>query len=95
MRRSMPGNNNRNDESHEGHNIIHGAGNEPKSDHVARADHTAPMPEYEKGAALEGMPGGAGHSQGLAQGPNRGQGKGPLHGGNDKNNNKGCNCPRV
>ncbi|CAJ2512460.1 Uu.00g054750.m01.CDS01 [Anthostomella pinea] len=56
------------------HDIIHGAGNEPKDDHVARADKTAPMPEPEKGLALEGVPATAGQSQGLAEGPDRGQG---------------------
>ncbi|KAK0730324.1 hypothetical protein B0H67DRAFT_638837 [Lasiosphaeris hirsuta] len=54
-------------------NIIHGAGTET-STHVARADKTAPMPEHEKGEALEGMNASGGQSQGLAKGPERGQG---------------------
>ncbi|KAI0592872.1 hypothetical protein F4775DRAFT_60789 [Biscogniauxia sp. FL1348] len=57
------------------HDIIHGAaGDAPKDSHVERADKTAPLPEHEHGQALEGLPGAAGHSQGLAQGPDRGQG---------------------
>ncbi|KAI5917581.1 hypothetical protein F4810DRAFT_37517 [Camillea tinctor] len=57
------------------HNIIHGAGGvTPKDSHVDRADKTAPLPEHEHGQALEGLPASAGHSQGLAQGPERGQG---------------------
>ncbi|KAK3372317.1 hypothetical protein B0H63DRAFT_527170 [Podospora didyma] len=57
-----------------GHNIIHGAGSEPESTRVSRADKTAEMPEPEKGAGLEGMNASGGTSAGLAQGPNRGQG---------------------
>ncbi|KAL0937233.1 basic leucine zipper protein [Colletotrichum truncatum] len=56
-----------------GHNIVHGAGEE-KSTHVDRADKTAPLPEKEKGLGLEGMNASGGQSQGLAQGPNVGQG---------------------
>ncbi|KAK4444702.1 hypothetical protein QBC34DRAFT_334348 [Podospora aff. communis PSN243] len=48
-------------------NIIHGAGEE-KSTHVDRADKTAPMPEREKGAALEGVDASAGDSKGKDQG---------------------------
>jgi hypothetical protein len=46
-----------------------------QSGHVARADKTAPMPEAEKGAAIEGLnASGAGYSL-----PSVGdQGKGPL-----------------
>jgi hypothetical protein len=42
--------------------------------HVARADKTAPPPEPEKGDGLEGLPASGGGSQGIAQGPNVGQG---------------------
>ncbi|GKT42750.1 uncharacterized protein ColSpa_02931 [Colletotrichum spaethianum] len=56
-----------------GHNIIHGAG-EVKDPHVNRADKTAPLPEGEKGLAIEGLPASGGQSQGLAQGPDAGQG---------------------
>ncbi|KAL0265263.1 hypothetical protein SLS55_001228 [Diplodia seriata] len=35
-----------------GHNIVHGAGSEPKSDHVARADKTATPPPGEKGQGI-------------------------------------------
>ncbi|KAI0482063.1 hypothetical protein GGR56DRAFT_669983 [Xylariaceae sp. FL0804] len=56
------------------HDIIHGAGSAPEGDHVARADKTAPMPEHEHGLGLEGMNASGGQSQGLAQGPDRGQG---------------------
>ncbi|KXJ89055.1 hypothetical protein Micbo1qcDRAFT_235422 [Microdochium bolleyi] len=59
------------------HNIVHGAGNEPQTDHVARAEKTAPMPEPEHGEAIEGLPASGGHSSGLSQGPTAGQGKGP------------------
>lgn len=59
--------------SEEPKNIIHGS--DPIQDpHVDRADKTAEMPEYEKGAGLEGMNASGGQSQGLAQGPDRGQG---------------------
>ncbi|KAJ1326959.1 hypothetical protein MN608_08408 [Microdochium nivale] len=57
------------------HNIVHGAGKEPTTDHVDRADKTAPMPEPEKGEALEGLPASGGGSQGLAKGPDAGQGR--------------------
>ncbi|KAL2754062.1 hypothetical protein ACRALDRAFT_1063025 [Sodiomyces alcalophilus JCM 7366] len=57
-----------------GHDIIHGA--EPiKDPKVSRADKTAPLPEHEKGMAISGANASGGQSQGLAQGPNRGQGK--------------------
>ncbi|WYZ39545.1 hypothetical protein EsH8_III_001459 [Colletotrichum jinshuiense] len=56
-----------------GHNIVHGAG-VVKDSHVDRADKTAPLPEGEKGLALEGLPASGGQSQGLAKGPNVGQG---------------------
>ncbi|KAI0173221.1 hypothetical protein GGR52DRAFT_377473 [Hypoxylon sp. FL1284] len=56
------------------HNIIHGSGNEPKDTHVARADKTAELPEHEHGAGLPDTPASGGQSQGLAQGPDRGQG---------------------
>ncbi|KAI1340336.1 hypothetical protein F5Y15DRAFT_415224 [Xylariaceae sp. FL0016] len=56
------------------HDIVHGAGNEPQSDHVARADKTAPLPEKDEGMAIKGMAASGGQSQGLAQGPDRGQG---------------------
>ncbi|KAK8091040.1 hypothetical protein PG994_000545 [Apiospora phragmitis] len=51
------------------HHIMHGAGDANVGDHVARAEKTAPMPEHEKGEALEGMnaSGGtstSGHDQG-------------------------------
>lgn len=42
--------------------------------HVDRADKTAPLPEPGKGMALQGMNASGGTSQGLAQGPDRGQG---------------------
>lgn len=47
-----------------------------QSDHVDRADKTAPLPEGkdEKGLALEGMNASAGSSQGIKKGPNVGQG---------------------
>ncbi|KAB2577101.1 putative basic leucine zipper protein [Lasiodiplodia theobromae] len=35
-----------------GHNIIHGTGAEPKSDHVDRADKTATPPPGEKGQGI-------------------------------------------
>ncbi|OTB03819.1 hypothetical protein M426DRAFT_321317 [Hypoxylon sp. CI-4A] len=56
------------------HNIIHGAGNERTTSHVARADKTAELPEHEDGAGLKGLNASGGQSQGLAQGPDRGQG---------------------
>ncbi|KAI1073692.1 hypothetical protein F5B20DRAFT_497349 [Whalleya microplaca] len=57
------------------HDIIHGAGKEPKDDHVARAGKTAELPEYKHGKELEGVNDSAGQSQGLAQGPDRGRGE--------------------
>ncbi|KAK0628241.1 hypothetical protein B0T17DRAFT_614192 [Bombardia bombarda] len=54
-------------------NIIHGVSDET-STHVSRADKTAPMPEPEKGAGLEGMNASGGQSQGRAKGPDAGQG---------------------
>ncbi|KAI0149499.1 hypothetical protein GGR57DRAFT_473584 [Xylariaceae sp. FL1272] len=56
------------------HPIIHGAGNEPQGDHVARADKTAPMPEHGPGLGLPDLPASGGQSQGLAD-PNH-----PLRG---------------
>ncbi|KAI1259573.1 hypothetical protein F5Y18DRAFT_433181 [Xylariaceae sp. FL1019] len=58
------------------HNIVHGAGNEPQGDHVARADKTAPMPEHGPGLGLKDLPASGGTSQGLADPnhPDRGQG---------------------
>ncbi|KAK9776121.1 hypothetical protein AB5N19_12101 [Seiridium cardinale] len=56
------------------HDIIHGAGNADNDPHVARADKTAEMPKHEPGAGPEGMNASGGQSQGLAQGPERGQG---------------------
>ncbi|KAI1321498.1 hypothetical protein F5Y16DRAFT_388663 [Xylariaceae sp. FL0255] len=46
------------------HDIIHGVGNEPKDDHVARADKTAPMPEHEDGKALKDLPASGGSNTG-------------------------------
>ncbi|KAJ2903269.1 basic leucine zipper protein [Zalerion maritima] len=57
-----------------GHNIVHGAGDANAGTHVDRADKTAPLPETEKGQALEGMNASGGQSQGLAKGPDAGQG---------------------
>ncbi|KAK0631245.1 hypothetical protein B0T14DRAFT_559065 [Immersiella caudata] len=48
-------------------NIIHGAGEE-KSDHVARADKTAPIPEHEHGKSLQDMSASAGEAKGTTQG---------------------------
>ncbi|KAK3949898.1 hypothetical protein QBC32DRAFT_399876 [Pseudoneurospora amorphoporcata] len=62
-----------------GNNIIHGAGEEP-STRVARADKTAPLPEHEHGAGIKGMNASGGSSQGLARGPEAGQGGGSIHG---------------
>ncbi len=45
---------------------------------VERADKTAPLPEHEQGGAIPGLNASGGGSQGLSQGPNAGQGKGPL-----------------
>lgn len=56
-----------------GENLVHGSG-EIKDTKVARADNTAPLPEHEKGAAIEGMNASGGQSQGLSKGPNVGQG---------------------
>ncbi|KAJ9155497.1 hypothetical protein NKR23_g1871 [Pleurostoma richardsiae] len=58
-----------------GHDIVHGAGDE-KTPHVARADKTAPLPEKDdKGLGLKDASASGGQSQGLAQGPDVGQGK--------------------
>ncbi|KAJ0308169.1 hypothetical protein Brms1b_009635 [Colletotrichum noveboracense] len=46
----------------------------PKDPHVDRADKTAPMPEIEKGLAIDGKDASGGQSQGLAKGDNAGQG---------------------
>ncbi|ATY60428.1 hypothetical protein CCM_03585 [Cordyceps militaris CM01] len=56
-----------------GHPIIHGAG-AVKTDKVARADNTAPLPDAEKGAGLEGMNASGGQSQGIKKGDHVGQG---------------------
>ncbi|KAF3807411.1 hypothetical protein GCG54_00008869 [Colletotrichum gloeosporioides] len=56
-----------------GHDIVHGAG-AIKDSHVDRADKTAPMPEIEKGLAIDGKDASGGQSQGLAKGDNVGQG---------------------
>ncbi|SPQ19150.1 df6edaa9-c4aa-4e1f-834f-eb0036d79081 [Thermothielavioides terrestris] len=48
-----------------GHNIIHGAG---VTTRVSRADKTAPMPEYEKGAGLGKVGASGGRSEGKDQG---------------------------
>ncbi|KAK3395999.1 glutathione S-transferase [Sordaria brevicollis] len=61
-----------------GNNIIHGAGEEPTT-RVARADKTAPLPEHEEGQAIKGLNASGGPSQGLAQGPEAGQGGGSMH----------------
>ncbi|OIW31377.1 hypothetical protein CONLIGDRAFT_680083 [Coniochaeta ligniaria NRRL 30616] len=62
-----------------GKNIVHGsAGDQDLPSKVDRADKTAPLPEHEHGGAIPGMNASGGGSQGLAQGPTRGQGKGPL-----------------
>lgn len=45
-----------------------------QSDHVARADKTAPMPELEEGAAIPGLGASGGGSSGLSEGPDAGQG---------------------
>lgn len=59
-----------------GHNIIHGSGDANVGSHVDRAEKTAPMPDglQEQGKAIPGMNASGGQSQGLAQGPNVGQG---------------------
>jgi hypothetical protein len=44
------------------------------SDKVDRADKTAPLPEPEKGLGLPDANASGGQSQGLARGPNVGQG---------------------
>jgi len=49
-----------------------------QSDHVDRADKTAPMPEHEEGEAIKGVSASGGQSQGLEKGSTVGQGKGPL-----------------
>ncbi|KAL8386779.1 hypothetical protein RB595_010397 [Gaeumannomyces hyphopodioides] len=56
--------------------IIHGA-DQPGSN-VDRSGKAAPPPEPEKGEAIEGMNASGGGSQGLAQGPSRGQGGGSI-----------------
>ncbi|KAM4065275.1 hypothetical protein HRG_004398 [Hirsutella rhossiliensis] len=56
-----------------GHSVAHGVG-DAGTDKVARADKTAPMPEPEKGLAVEGLGASGGQSQGIKQGPNAGQG---------------------
>ncbi|OHE99458.1 hypothetical protein CORC01_05258 [Colletotrichum orchidophilum] len=55
------------------HDIVHGVG-EIKDPHVDRADKTAPLPEVEKGLAIEGLSASGGSSQGLAKGDSAGQG---------------------
>ncbi|OAQ97408.1 hypothetical protein LLEC1_02669 [Akanthomyces lecanii] len=56
-----------------GHNIAHGVG-DAGTDKVDRADKTAPMPEPEKGAGLEGLNASGGQSQGIKKGDDVGQG---------------------
>ncbi|KAK2048289.1 hypothetical protein LZ31DRAFT_591591 [Colletotrichum somersetense] len=56
-----------------GHDIIHGAG-EVKDPHVDRAEKTAPLPEGEKGLAIEGLPASGGLSEPFASHPDAGQG---------------------
>ncbi|OAA55714.1 hypothetical protein ISF_07819 [Cordyceps fumosorosea ARSEF 2679] len=56
-----------------GHDIVHGAG-QVKKDKVDRADKTAPLPEHEKGAGLDGMNASGGQSQGIKKGDDVGQG---------------------
>ncbi|KAK7928105.1 hypothetical protein PG985_005103 [Apiospora marii] len=51
-----------------GHDIAHGVGKDPKGDKVARADKTAPMPEPEKGEAIEGMNAAGAKLEGKHQG---------------------------
>ncbi|KAH8908213.1 hypothetical protein BR93DRAFT_968042 [Coniochaeta sp. PMI_546] len=63
-----------------GKNIAHGsAGDQQLPSKVDRADKTAPLPEHEQGAGIPGLNASGGGSQGLSQGPNAGQGKGPLN----------------
>ncbi|KAF1987238.1 hypothetical protein K402DRAFT_392936 [Aulographum hederae CBS 113979] len=58
----------------EGHTIAVGAGgSEPESSIVDRASKTAPMPEFEKGDAVEGMNASGGGSTGI--GGHTGQGR--------------------
>ncbi|GKT96531.1 basic leucine zipper protein [Colletotrichum tofieldiae] len=52
-----------------GHNIVHGAGFSRRPCRQDRAP-----PEGEKGLAIDGLNASGGQSQGLAQGPNVGQG---------------------
>ncbi|KAF3765163.1 hypothetical protein M406DRAFT_322927 [Cryphonectria parasitica EP155] len=52
--------------------IAHGAGKDLPNE-VAGTKKAAPMPEPEKGAALEGVPASGGSSQGLKKGPDVGQ----------------------
>ncbi|TQV93205.1 hypothetical protein V2A60_010359 [Cordyceps javanica] len=56
--------------------IAHGVG-DVKTDKVPRADKTAPLPEHEKGAGLDGMNASGGQSQGIKQGDSVGQGSAP------------------
>ncbi|KAF4509941.1 hypothetical protein G6O67_001875 [Ophiocordyceps sinensis] len=53
--------------------IAHGVGH-ADTDKVARADKTAPVPEPEKGRAVEGLDASGGQSQGIKRGPHVGQG---------------------
>lgn len=46
----------------------------PQTEKVARADKTAPVPEPEKGRAVEGLDASGGQSQGIKRGPHVGQG---------------------
>lgn len=57
--------------------VIHGA--DQAGSNVDRSGKAAPLPEGEKGAAIEGMNASGGQSQGLAQGPSAGQGGGSKH----------------
>ncbi|KAF6788501.1 hypothetical protein CSOJ01_14979 [Colletotrichum sojae] len=56
-----------------GHNIVHGAG-DAKSAPVDRGHKAADPPEKVEGNAIPGMPASGGSSQGLARGPDVGQG---------------------
>ncbi|KAK7981717.1 hypothetical protein PG996_009407 [Apiospora saccharicola] len=51
-----------------GHDIAHGVGKDPMGDKVARADKTAPMPEPEKGEAIDGKDASGGKVEGKNQG---------------------------
>ena len=59
-----------------GANIGHGVpqSGEKVTDHVARADKTAPLPAEEKGQGLSDANASGGQSQGIKQGDNVGQG---------------------